>query len=233
MAMEPGRPNVTPGIPGFREGKGVMPFFRRFVWVSLLVLWSSAAATLPAGTGGDLFRELADEYRDRIRPLTQQYCLSCHSTEQQVGELDLEQFATLSDVRSGTKSWLKVIEMLDNGEMPPGFARQPAPGQKRQLRDWVDRYLQAESLANAGDPGPVVLRRLNNAEYTYTIRDLTGVDLDPAREFPTDSAAGEGFTNTGNALVMSPALLRKYLDAGKEICQSRGAGAGRVPFLAP
>ena len=194
-----------------------MPFFRRFAWVSLLILWNSVGAAIAAGTGGDVFRELADEYRDRIRPLTRQYCLSCHSTEQQVGELDLEQFATLSDVRGGTKSWLKVIEMLDNGEMPPGFAKQPAPGQKRQLRDWVDRYLQAESLANAGDPGPVVLRRLNNAEYTYTIRDLTGVDLDPAREFPTDSAAGEGFTNTGNALVMSPALLRKYLDAGKEI----------------
>ena len=217
MAAEPGRPNITPGIPGFREGKGVMPFFRRFAWVSFLLLWSSAAATPAAETGGDLFRELADEYQDRIRPLTQQYCLSCHSTEEQVGELDLEQFATLADVRGGTKSWLKVIEMLDNGEMPPGFAKQPAPGQKQQLRDWVDRYLQAESLANAGDPGPVVLRRLNNAEYTYTVRDLTGIGLDPAREFPTDSAAGEGFTNTGNALVMSPALLRKYLDAGKEI----------------
>ena len=208
---------MTPGILGFREGKGMMPFFRRCAWVFLLILWNFGGATLAAETGGDVFRELADEYRDRIRPLTRQYCLSCHSTEQQVGELDLEQFATLSDVRSGTKSWLKVIEMLDNGEMPPGFAEQPAPGQKRQLRDWVDRYLQAESLANAGDPGPVVLRRLNNAEYTYTIRDLTGVDLDPARQFPTDSAAGEGFTNTGNALVMSPALLRKYLDAGKEI----------------
>jgi hypothetical protein len=79
------------------------------------------------------------------------------------------------------------------------------------------RYLRAEALANAGDPGPVGLRRLNNAEYTYTIRDLTGVDLDPAREFPVDSAAGEGFTNAGNALAMSPALLTKYFDAGKEI----------------
>ena len=37
------------------------------------------------------------------------------------------------------------------------------------------------------------------------------------REFPADGAAGEGFTNTGNALVMSPALLAKYLDAGKKI----------------
>ena len=41
--------------------------------------------------------------------------------------------------------------------------------------------------------------------------------MQPAREFPVDGAAGEGFTNTGNALVMSPALLSKYLDAGKKI----------------
>ena len=65
----------------------------------------------------------------------------------------------------------------------------------------------------------MVLRRLNNAEYTYTVQDLTGVDLHPTREFPTDSAAGEGFTNTGNALVMSPGLLQKYLDAGKAVAQ--------------
>src|SRR6202040_4343279 len=78
-------------------------------------------------------------------------------------------------------------------------------------------YLKAEAIASAGDPGPVVLRRLGNAEYTYTLLELTGVDLQPAREFPVDGAAGEGFTNTGNALVMSPALLPKYLDAAKKI----------------
>ncbi|MFM7605893.1 MAG: DUF1587 domain-containing protein, partial [Prosthecobacter sp.] len=37
------------------------------------------------------------------------------------------------------------------------------------------------------------------------------------REFPVDGAAGEGFTNAGAALVMSPALLTKYLDAAKEV----------------
>lgn len=77
--------------------------------------------------------------------------------------------------------------------------------------------LDADAKANAGDPGPVVLRRLNNAEFTYTIQDLTGVPLEPAREFPVDSAVGEGFTNVGNALVMSPALIQKYLDAGKDV----------------
>src|SRR3989442_1490701 len=80
------------------------------------------------------------------------------------------------------------------------------------------QLLEKIALARAGDPGPVVLRRLSNAEYTYTLRDLTAIDsLDPAREFPVDGAAGEGFMNTGNALVMSPALLTKYLDAAKAI----------------
>ena len=165
------------------------------------------------------FETLDVHFARDVRPLLKQFCLECHSTKQQEGDLDLQRFATLAQVRRETKVWLKVAEMLDNGEMPPEDEKQPTPKQRNQLRGWIEQYLHAEALANAGDPGPVVLRRLDNAEYTYTIRDLTRVDLNPAHEFPTDSAAGEGFTNTGNALVMSPALLKKYLDAGEEIAR--------------
>ena len=178
------------------------------------------------------FTAIGSEYGRDIRPIIRQFCLNCHSTAKQKGDFDLERFATLKDVRRDTKVWLKVAEMLDNGEMPPKEAKQPPAAERKQLRGWVDRYLHAESLAKAGDPGPVVLRRLSNAEYTYTIRDLTGVDLNPARDFPTDGAAGEGFTNTGNALVMSPALLTKYFDAGREISPTRGTVAGRLPVFA-
>src|SRR5207248_7538961 len=72
--------------------------------------------------------------------------------------------------------------------------------------------------ARAGDPGYVPLRRLSNTEYDCTIRDLTGVDLRPTREFSTDGAGGEGFTNAAEALTdMSPTLLNKYLNAAKDI----------------
>ena len=165
------------------------------------------------------FAKLDADYTKSVRPLLTRFCLGCHSTKKKVGELDLEQFTTLARVRKGTRSWLKVVEMLDNGEMPPKKSAQPDAAARETIRDWVERYLSAEALARAGDPGPVVLRRLNNAEYTYTIRDLIGVPLSPAKEFPTEGAAGEGFTNTGNALVMSPALLRKYLDAGQEVAR--------------
>ncbi|MGH7137978.1 MAG: DUF1587 domain-containing protein, partial [Pirellulales bacterium] len=163
------------------------------------------------------FDALADQYAQVTRPILTGYCTDCHSTADKEGELDLERFGSLADVRRAPRVWQKVAEMLDNGEMPPKDAEQPSPEERKRLRDWVERYLDAEAHASAGDPGPVVLRRLNNAQYTYTVRDLTQVALHPAREFPADGAAGEGFTNAGAALAMSPALLTKYLDAGKEI----------------
>ena len=96
----------------------------------------------------------------------------------------------------------------------------------------LPQALKTAARARAGDPGPVVIRRLNNAEYTFTIRDLTGVSsLDPAKEFPADGAAGEGFMNTGNALAMSPSLVTKYMDAAKNIAESRRVAAGRHPVL--
>ena len=72
-----------------------------------------------------------------------------------------------------------------------------------------------ESRRNAGDPGTVLARRLSNAEFDYTIRDLTGVDIRPTREFPVDPANEAGFDNSGESLTMSPALLKKYLAAAR------------------
>ena len=53
----------------------------------------------------------------------------------------------------------------------------------------------------------------------YTIRDLTGVDIQPAREFPVDPANEAGFDNSGESLAMSPALLKKYLEASRRVAE--------------
>lgn len=148
------------------------------------------------------------------RAILQTSCLNCHSTEKQKGDLDLE----ASDIHKEPHIWENVLEQIELGEMPPKKEKQLSAAEKKQLVDWVRGTLDQIALANAGDPGPVLLRRLSNMEYTYTLRDLTGVEsLDPAKEFPVDGAAGEGFTNVGAALVMSPALITKYLDAAKDI----------------
>lgn len=162
---------------------------------------------------------LREAYQTNVRPLMERYCYDCHGAADVVeGEVDLAALATADAAFHESSVWQQVAEMLDNGLMPPEDAEQPTDAERSQLKGWVGDYLKLEAQARTGDPGRVVLRRLSNSEYTYTLRDLTGVDsLDPAREFPADGAAGEGFTNTGSALVMSPALLTKYLDAAKAV----------------
>src|SRR5437762_1331026 len=162
----------------------------------------------------------AADYEKEIRPLIKEFCLGCHSTDKHKGDLDLERFTSLSEILKHPRPWQDVVEKLSLGEMPPKEKPQPTPAQRERLISWVNTALDKVAKSHAGDPGPVVLRRLSNAEFTYTLRDLTGVEsLDPAREFPVDSASGEGFMNVGNSLVMSPSLLTKYLDASKAIAE--------------
>ncbi len=155
---------------------------------------------------------------ERIVPLVKQYCQDCHAGDLIEGEVDLSGVGSLDAVRSQVKVWQRVAEMVSSRQMPPLETDQPTDKERAEIGQWLHDFLKAEARARAGDPGRVVLRRLNNAEYTYTIRDLTGVDsLDPAKEFPADGGAGEGFTNTGQSLVMSPALVTKYFDAAKAV----------------
>ncbi len=195
-----------------------MKAFLRIPVCSVTFLAISLCSVMASGQQNDEFAKLQSQYESQQQAALKKYCLNCHSAAEKQGELDLEQFTSVADMRRNVVPWQRVVEMMDDGEMPPKDAEvQPSKEEHKALRNWVRAVLDADAKANAGDPGPVVLRRLNNAEFTYTIQDLTGVPLQPAHQFPVDSAAGEGFTNVGNALVMSPALVQKYLDAGKDV----------------
>lgn len=182
-------------------------------WANVILLCMSLAAGADQGRAADATAEAAVQ-------VLRTKCLGCHSTAKQEGEFDLERLC--EDGRLGSAgdaaAWENVVEQVSLGQMPPADAPPLSAAERTALAGWIRGMLGTIARSQAGDPGPVVLRRLSNHEYTYSIRDLTGVDsLDPAREFPVDGAAGEGFTNAGAALVMSPALLTKYLAAAKEI----------------
>ena len=194
-----------------------LPWLPRFplavVGLGLVLLSVGGADPLPK-----LAPDPRNEYDTVVRPLLKKYCLGCHSTKARKGSLDLERFVSLARVRKDLKPWQQTIEMVEAGEMPPRTRPQPTAGERKRLLGWVRGFLDGEARARAGDPGHVPLRRLSNAEYDCTIRDLTGVDLRPTREFPADGAAGEGFTNAAEALSdISPALLTKYLNAARDI----------------
>ncbi len=189
---------------------------------ALIVVFTASGIVTPAWSQTVPLQTVGPQlsFEQQIRPLLVQHCFDCHSTEISDGELDLQRFTDIDGVKGDIAVWLQVVEQLSLGEMPPRDVSQLSDQQREQLLTWARDVIDQVALENAGDPGPISLRRLSNWEYTYSVRDLTGVPmLTPANDFPLDGAAGEGFTNAAAALVMSPTLLNRYLDAAKEISQ--------------
>ena len=105
-------------------------------------------------------QKLARDYDKSIHPLMARLCLGCHSTKEKKGELDLERFTSLDQVSTDLKPWQGMIEQLETREMPPEGKPQPTAVERSMLITWVREMLGAEARARAGDPGPIVLRRL-------------------------------------------------------------------------
>jgi len=178
---------------------------------------SIRASSRQAGTGR-MAPAQPDAFATSIKPFLQTYCYGCHSGNQPAAGFDLTSYATQDSVIGDQRHWNLVLTRLKAGEMPPSQSRQqPTPGQRQSVIDWIERTGAEDAKRHPNDPGVVLARRLSNAEYDYTIRDLTGVDIRPTREFPVDPANQAGFDNSGESLAMSPALVKKYLDAARVV----------------
>lgn len=197
--------------------------FRSYAWGFLMpalaflavLIWAGASGATPADRTG---QELEQRFTGTIRPFLQSYCIACHGKEKPQAQLDLTAYGSLEAVAQDFPHWSLVLEKLAAKQMPPPSAgKQPSASQRDAVLAWIRAVRQYEAQRDAGDPGPVTARRLSNAEYDYTIRDLTGQDLHPTREFPVDPANQEGFDNSGESLTFSPALMKKYVQAAKAI----------------
>ena len=57
-----------------------------------------------------------------------------------------------------------------------------------------------------------MLRRLNRAEYQYTMTDLLGFEMDYSENLPSDARSPEGFKNNGASLGMAA----RQIDSGQK-----------------
>lgn len=168
-------------------------------------------------TPADPQAELDRGFTETVKPFVETYCAACHSGASPAAQFDLRKYATLPTVVGDIDHWSTVRLRLSSGTMPPKAMKQPDSESRQKVIAWIDELRKSEARKNAGDPGTVLATRLSNSEYNYSIRDLTGVDIRPAREFPVDPANPAGFDNSGESLSMSPALLNKYLQAAREV----------------
>ncbi len=193
-----------------------IPLFR-----SLLILFAGLfCAQLSAADEEQTRAALNKKFDKKVAPYIKSFCMDCHGTDLQEAKLDLSLFKSTQDVSDAHGLWEIVLTRLEAGEMPPEDS-EPVPSQEetKEIVEWIHALRTFDASQNAGDPGVVLARRLSNAEYNNSIRDITKVDIRPTRSFPVDPANEAGFDNSGESLAMSPALLKKYLEAAREVSE--------------
>jgi hypothetical protein len=193
----------------------------RALLVLFAVPWSAAAQ--PA---------LNRQFQKDVRPFVTRYCAGCHSGQSPAGQFDLKSYTTLDQVTHDYNRWALVADKLTAKQMPPSPVPPPPETATRPVIAFVEALRAAEIKKSAGDPGPVLPRRLSNAEYGYTIRDLTGQDLRPTRQFPLDPSNTAGFDNSGESLTTSAALLSRYLQAARDIADHAVLQPDGIDFAA-
>ena len=155
-------------------------------------------------------------FQQTVRPFVVKYCAGCHSGDEPKAELALDAYEDLDSVLEDRESWENVLGILELGGMPPEEEPQPSTEQLEQVVAWLDSVLNAVDCSGEADPGRVTVRRLNAPEYNNTVRDLLGVDFNPADDFPADDV-GYGFDNIGDVLSLSPVLMERYFRAAERI----------------
>ncbi|HEX4635489.1 MAG TPA: DUF1592 domain-containing protein, partial [Rhizomicrobium sp.] len=160
---------------------------------------------------------LQNQFDETVKPFVGKYCVACHSGAQPTAQFDLKSYTSMDQVKEDFPRWSLLADRLTAHEMPPKQMPQPSAAEAQKIVDFVHGVRAEEIKRLGGDPGTVLARRLSNAEYDNTIRDLTGQDMQVARQFPVDPANTAGFDNSGESLTMSPALLNKYLQAARQV----------------
>jgi hypothetical protein len=164
-----------------------------------------------------------------VRPFVEENCVPCHGFKKQKNGLNLESYESATSLTDDHDRWGEVVRKLRAREMPPEEEPQPPEHTRQAVAGWLARELEHIDKITPPDPGRVTARRLNRSEYNNTIRDLLGVDVHPADDFPQDDA-GYGFDNIADVLSLSPVLMDKYVSAAEKV--SRIALFG-PPILKP
>jgi len=153
-----------------------------------------------------------------VQPFLAKTCYGCHNQNLNSGGLDLTQFKTRASIAGDPDRWELILKRLKAGEMPPPPMPRPNEAELRAATTWIEAELDRVSLAKP-DPGRVTARRLNRAEYNYTVKDLLGVDFRPADDFPQDDT-GYGFDTIGDVLSLSTVQMEKYLSAAETVART-------------
>jgi len=161
-----------------------------------------------------------------FNPMLTTYCTKCHNTEDWAGGLALDTM-DVGHAGEDPQVWEKAVTKLRGRLMPPAGQKQPSQSDIDALVRYLETSVDASPKSHR--IGHVPIQRLNRTEFSESVKNLIGVEIDPKQALPTEVEV-EGFSNIARALAVSPSFMEQYLSAARRA--ARLAVGEPVPKMA-
>src|SRR5438309_4856348 len=149
--------------------------------------------------------------------LVNQYCAGCHNDKGKSGGFSFSQ-SDLSHPERNAEQVEHVIRKLRTGMMPPSGRPRPDGDTLQMFAATLESEIDQIAMAHP-NPGRPSLHRLNRTEYSNSIHDLLGLDINAESLLPPDDMS-HGFDNMAEVLNISPSLMEGYIRAAGKISRS-------------
>jgi hypothetical protein len=188
--------------PGNRSGDCRSIFFR---WLACL------AGAIVVFIGPPVFG--AESPDAELRAFIKQHCSSCHNSVDREGGLDLSALRFSPGDEANFRTWVKVHDRVQAGEMPPQDAERPGSTELAAFTTSLAGGLTAADEKIASREGRASQRRLNRYEFENALRDLFDAPwLQVKNDLPEDGEV-ELFNKVGEALDVSHVQMTRFMQA--------------------
>ena len=177
------------------------PLLSWSLWLLLIVSPAAAADSPPTNSAAQ-----------KLKPIIDAQCVSCHDAGQKSGGLDLEHLAIEFNDAARFATWVKVHDRVRNGEMPPKKKARPEKSVLDPFLRELDQELAAADRKRTEGTGRAVYRRLNRTEYENTLRDLLDAPWLNLKELLPEDGRAFGYDKCGASLDISYVQMAKYME---------------------
>lgn len=138
------------------------------------------------------------------------YCYDCHTGTNSKAGLDLKALGHDLNDPQVEQRWVRVIDRMEAGEMPPPDAEKPEASKAAAFVSSAGQWLREFQRNRDEKLGRVRARRLTRREVERSLQDLLGIDIPLADQLPEEASSNE-FSTIANGQAMSHFQLERHL----------------------
>jgi len=173
---------------------------------------------------------IAEGFFTELQPFLKESCIGCHdaNTETRLNFTSLGR-----DLKNDEtfRTWVRVFDRVQLGEMPPASEAQPSESSKRAALSLLKKELNNANRGSQRKTGRVPSRRLTRSEYEHTLHDLLEIGGDLAKYLPPENESGAFDVIAANQ-DMSSVHVRGFLKAA-DLALDEAIQLGRRPNMKP